>query len=272
MKPLENFRFCRSYCFILILSALLPQKLSYANTKNETGTHYYKKCLLRGENDLYALEKIDKIMIESVKTSDIKLLSSIVKLQLNVGKPRRFKTIRTESELADAMKEVFTEKWKNQFDNGEGLDCNDRYFFYPRAGAIISKSNDPQHPYYITALNFAPGEGDAYLEGGEGRIVECWTEKHLVQVDQVGFDKYRYQSWSLKIENTGKPDIELSDGEFRPSGQGTLPCSGGTYIFKNKNTHYILNHMPCIGSKGSPEYNLLVEVNGKNVANWACIK
>lgn len=86
------------------------------------------------------------------------------------------------------------------------------------------------------------------------------TSKFRIRIDDLGNNKYRYASWSIKNKMTDKPDLIIENGVFVPDGTG----GNHYYEFKKGNFKYKC-YFIVIGEKNSPPATLTVYQSGKEI-------
>lgn len=86
------------------------------------------------------------------------------------------------------------------------------------------------------------------------------TSKFRIRIDDLGNDKYRYASWSIKNKMTDKPDLIIENGVFVADGTG----GNHYYEFKKGNFKYQC-YFIVLGEKNSPAATLTVYQSGKEI-------
>jgi len=86
------------------------------------------------------------------------------------------------------------------------------------------------------------------------------TSKFRIRIDDLGNDKFRYASWSIKNKMTDKPDLIIENGIFSADGTG----GNHHYEFKKGVFRYEC-HFIVLGEKNSPPAALIVYQNGKKI-------
>lgn len=86
------------------------------------------------------------------------------------------------------------------------------------------------------------------------------TTKFRIRIDDLGNNKYRYASWSIKNKMTDKPDLIIENGIFSADGTG----GNHHYEFKKVDFRYEC-HFIVLGEKNSPPAALIVYQSGKKI-------
>jgi hypothetical protein len=84
------------------------------------------------------------------------------------------------------------------------------------------------------------------------------TKKHLIRIDEVSDNKYRYASWKLSENESSKPDVILDQGELQIEG------SGGNHMITFINGNYTYKvFRNIIGEENSPDITIEIEKDGQ---------
>ncbi|CAM3597973.1 hypothetical protein [Flavobacterium chungbukense] len=86
------------------------------------------------------------------------------------------------------------------------------------------------------------------------------TSKFRIRIDDLGNNKYRYASWSIKNKMTDKPDLIMENGIFSADGTG----GNHHYEFKKGDFRYEC-HFIVLGEKNSPPAALIVYQSSKKI-------
>lgn len=86
------------------------------------------------------------------------------------------------------------------------------------------------------------------------------TSKFRIRIDDLGNNKFRYASWSIKNKMTDKPDLIIENGVFSADGTG----GNHHYEFKKGDFRYEC-HIIVLGEKNSPPATLIIYQNGKKI-------
>jgi hypothetical protein len=79
------------------------------------------------------------------------------------------------------------------------------------------------------------------------------TAKYLARIDDVGHANYRYTAWNASAKMTDKPNIIITNGEYKPDGSG----GNHSYIFKNNGYTYECQ-IVFVGADDDAPANLIV--------------
>lgn len=91
-------------------------------------------------------------------------------------------------------------------------------------------------------------------------VVILETSKFRIRIDDLGNNKFRYASWSIKNKMTDKPDLIIENGVFVPDGTG----GNHYYEFKKGDFKYEC-YIIVLGEKNSPPATLTVYQSGKEI-------
>ncbi|WET00657.1 hypothetical protein [Flavobacterium sp. YJ01] len=86
------------------------------------------------------------------------------------------------------------------------------------------------------------------------------TSKFRIRIDDLGNNKFRYASWSIKNKMTDKPDLIIENGVFVADGTG----GNHYYEFKKGDFKYEC-YIIVLGEKNSPPATLTVYQSGKEI-------
>ncbi|WJS95740.1 hypothetical protein NYQ10_04625 [Flavobacterium johnsoniae] len=86
------------------------------------------------------------------------------------------------------------------------------------------------------------------------------TSKFRIRIDDLGNNKFRYASWSIKNKMTDKPDLIIENGVFVADGTG----GNHHYEFKKGDFRYEC-HFTVLGEKNSPPAALIIYQSGKQI-------
>lgn len=86
------------------------------------------------------------------------------------------------------------------------------------------------------------------------------TSKFRIRIDDLGNNKFRYASWSIKNKMTDKPDLIIENGVFVADGTG----GNHYYEFKKGDFKYEC-YIIVLGEKNSPPATLTVYQSGKKI-------
>lgn len=88
------------------------------------------------------------------------------------------------------------------------------------------------------------------------------TKNHLIRIDELSEDRYRYASWGKGKKESSKPDLILENGKLEFAG------SGGNHVisFPNKNFTYKI-YRNIVGKKDTPEISVVIEKDGTVISN-----
>jgi len=86
------------------------------------------------------------------------------------------------------------------------------------------------------------------------------TAKYLVRIDDVGHANYRYTAWNASAKMTDKPNIIITNGEYKPDGSG----GNHSYIFKNNGYTYECQ-IVVVGKDNDAAANLIVYKGNEQV-------
>ncbi len=90
------------------------------------------------------------------------------------------------------------------------------------------------------------------------------TDRHMVRIDQMNDNTYRYTSWKKAHSMNEKPDIVVLNGEFVPQGSG----GNHSYVFKNGAYTYECEII-IISEDNAPPAYLTVYKSGKKIQSAA---
>ncbi len=86
------------------------------------------------------------------------------------------------------------------------------------------------------------------------------TSKFRIRIDDLGNNKFRYASWSIKNKMTDKPDLIIENGVFVADGTG----GNHYYEFKKGDFKYEC-YIIVLGEKNSPPATLTIYQSGKEI-------
>lgn len=100
----------------------------------------------------------------------------------------------------------------------------------------------------------------------EEPVVNMSTSKHIITIDDIGNDGYRYASWPLGSKISDKPALVITGG------QKVIEGSGGnhTYVFKNGDYRYECQ-IEIIGEIDSPLAYLVIYLRDKEIVREPAI-
>ncbi|MDH5630793.1 MAG: hypothetical protein OEY96_11640 [Gammaproteobacteria bacterium] len=98
-------------------------------------------------------------------------------------------------------------------------------------------------------------------------VFQWETETFIIRVDRLGSDNYRYAAWSIKSDQSKKPNIILKNGKQIFEG------SGGNHYYEFKKGAYTYRcHVTVIGTAESPPGSIEVLKNDESILSQPVIK
>lgn len=86
------------------------------------------------------------------------------------------------------------------------------------------------------------------------------TSKFRIRIDDMGNNKYRYASWSIKKKMTEKPDLIITNGKFIADG------TGGNHSYEFKKSNYVYQcFIIVLGEKDAPPAKLVITQSTKTI-------
>ena len=101
----------------------------------------------------------------------------------------------------------------------------------------------------------------------------CKTKKHIILVDKIADESYRYRAWNLPKKITDKPDVEIKNGKMGYEGTGV--CGAHVFQFSSGKVEYVLIDSATCGPSETPENasgSLNVKINGEEKALYWCVE
>lgn len=84
------------------------------------------------------------------------------------------------------------------------------------------------------------------------------TSKFKIRIDNLGYENYRYASWSIKKEMTEKPDLVINSGNL------VLEGTGGNHQYEFKKGNFVYEcAIIVLGEKNSPPAKLTIYQGSK---------
>jgi hypothetical protein len=98
------------------------------------------------------------------------------------------------------------------------------------------------------------------LKGFEEPIMLLKTKKHIIRIDALEDEIYRYAVWPIKSSMSEKPDLIINNGSLEYMG------SGGNHEYQFHNGEYSYTcQINAMGTVETPPANLLIEKNGVEI-------
>lgn len=219
------------------------------------------------EEGIKKLEEFDRKLRESLSKNSIEEFLALFGPTVTINYISR-KTIIKNSDLTEAgsyREYFFTEDFKKSILADTHPSCAGwRGLMYADGILWVDEPTD-DGPAFIKAIK-ATGDGPngPVSEKSPEPIVECLTAKHRIVTDIIKIGQYRYRSWS-RTKNSGKPNIELRNGQIMFEGDGSC---GDSKEFKNGNTTYLLR--ASCASKNIPYYLEVIQ-DSKKILDQPCV-
>jgi hypothetical protein len=108
---------------------------------------------------------------------------------------------------------------------------------------------------------------------GDENSFACKTKKHIILVNKIAAESYRYRAWNIPKKTSDKPDVEIKNGKM--SYEGTGVCGSHVFKFSNGKVEYIVIDSATCGPSGTPKNatgSLDVKINGEEKASYWCVE
>lgn len=218
--------------------------------------------------------KIDGIkrVISLFAERDVKKISNIIRFPLDREYP--IPPIKNKKEFQKRFAEVFDEVLINKIATStidqwvevgwRGIMLDSGSVWMANSDGIITGvtyQSEVEKKLRGDLINKEKESLHVSLKTFESPTHKIITKNHLIRIDELIDDKYRYASWKRGTPESSKPDLILDNGVLEFQG------SGGSYIitFLNGDHTYTI-YRNVIGSSDTPAVSLEIEKDGKVIA------
>lgn len=223
----------------------------------------------------------DSDLRKALESLNMEQLSTMIKYPLRItGTEWGAIAIADPNSLRDNYSRIFTKEVVNSvlktipsgiISSSDGIHYTDSRNSNVSVG-VIALTVDKKLAYKIDSINLPLTAGRKHSKDEEGVRYQCETKKHMILIDSMHNNLYRYRSWNKPRKVTEKPDVEIKDPKaWRP--QGTGACSYILWDFSRGNVSYQIDEGSPCGEQSAPDKkgSVRVYIGGAEKLSLTCL-
>ncbi|WP_368229503.1 hypothetical protein [Aeromonas sp. R10-1] len=223
----------------------------------------------------------DSDLRKALESSSLDQLSTMIKYPLRItGTEWGAIAITNPNSLRDNYSRIFTKEVVNAIlktnpngivSSSDGIHYSDGNNSNASVG-VIALYVDKKLAYKIGSINLPLTAERKHSKDETGITYQCETKKHMILIDSMPNNLYRYRSWNKPRKITEKPDVEIKDPKaWRP--QGTGACSYTLWDFSRGNISYQIDEGSPCGEQSIPDKkgSVRVYIGGAEKLSLPCL-
>ena len=181
-------------------------------------------------------------LVAALSNNDVVTVSKMIDYPLSRG--NLLPSVKNEEEFIVRYSQIFDKKIVNEIVNSSiqtgWYNRMYREYFYIKSDAIRMRYDgkiynvdlsDEEKEIRKTLIEWQKTQLHHSLRSLNTPLLVCITNKFKIRIDYLG-DTYRYAIWPKNKNQSEKPDLILTNGEYVPDG------SGGNYYYEFINNKY----------------------------------
>lgn len=216
-------------------------------------------------------QKFINTFIDNVKNDRKEEIAKIISYPLNRETP--IPAIKNKTEFMKRYSEIFDIDLKKEITSSKsdkdwsemgwrGIMLNDGTIWFDTDGKLtgINYQSKVEKDLKTKLISNQKKEIHSSIAKFKNPEYVLETSKFRIRIDDMGNDKYRYASWSVKQTMKEKPDLIINNGKWFADG------SGGNHSFEFKKGNFVYTcYIIVLGEKGSSPAQLVITQNGKEI-------
>jgi hypothetical protein len=216
-------------------------------------------------------QKFIKTFIDNVKNNRKEEVAKMVRYPLRRDTP--IPPIKNEAEFVKRYDEIFDEDLKKEIVNSNpaknweqvgwrGIMLNNGTIWFEETGKLrsIVHISEKEKAYKEKLISSEKLKLHSSIKEFKEPLYVLETSKFRIRIDDLGNQKYRYASWSIKKSMSEEPDLILKNGKWIPDG------SGGNSYFEFKSGNFVYQcYIIVLGQSDSPPATLTIYQNEKTI-------
>ncbi|OXA79378.1 hypothetical protein SAMN05444397_105177 [Flavobacterium aquidurense] len=228
---------------------------------------------ISGQDLKPAYQKFVKSFIANVKSNNKEGVSALISFPL--GREYPIPAVKNKADFIKRYDQIFDATLKSEIIKSnpakdwtemgyQGIMLAQGDIWMDTTGKIITINYQSQAEKDLKTKLIASEKGKLHpsIATFKAPVYVLETSKFRIRIDDLGNDKYRYASWSVKKPMSEKPDLILTNGKWISDGSG----GNSHYEFK-KDTYLYECYIIVIGTSDSPPAYLSISQNGKEILN-----
>ncbi|MFB9078068.1 hypothetical protein ACFFLS_18925 [Flavobacterium procerum] len=216
-------------------------------------------------------KKFIKTFIENVKNDRKEEVAKMIRYPLRRDTP--IPPIKNKVEFIKRYNEIFDEELKKEIVNSDpaknweqvgwrGIMLNSGTIWFEEDGKLktINHISKKEKVYKEKLIAEEKSKLHSSIKEFKEPLYVLETSKFRIRIDDLGNQKYRYASWSIKKSMSEEPDLILKNGKWIPDG------SGGNSYFEFKSGNFVYQcYIIVLGQSDSPPATLTIYQNKKTI-------
>ena len=226
---------------------------------------------LTGQNLKPEYQKFIQSFINNVKADRKEAVADVVQYPLKRENPMA--SVKNKADFIKRYSEIFDADLKKEITSSNpdkdwqemgwrGIMLNSGTIWFDSDGKLTAINHESKYEKDLKTKLIASQKKKLHSSIAVFKEPVCIleTSKFRIRIDDIGNNKYRYASWSIKKAMSSKPDLVIQNGKFIADG------TGGNHHYEFKKGNYVYEcDIIVLGEKDAPAARLTIYQNAKEI-------